>query len=120
MTMLLGTARQGDPSLTDEEELVLEALLDTIERLTTDEVTRWADDAIAAHGGEGDLARALVDTNGARCLTAAAIARLSGNDREALGTMIARHPHTYFEGFHTPEDLRRAYDLAQQCDVVRH
>lgn len=55
-----------------------------------------------------------------RVLTAAAIAQLSMSDRVTLGTMIVRHPHTYFEGFHTPEDLRRAYDLATRCEIVRH
>ncbi|MBI4434641.1 hypothetical protein HY635_02385 [Candidatus Uhrbacteria bacterium] len=114
MPMLLGTARQGDAPLTGEEERVLETLLEAIERLTTDEVARWAADAIAA--GASDLG----DMNEALQLTAAAIAQLSMRDRETLGTMITRHPHTYFEGFHTPEDLRCAYDLAQRCETVRH
>lgn len=120
MSLLLGTARGGDAPITDEEEHALEALLETVERLTTEEVDAWAAGAIAAHGGDGDLADVFARVSEAHRLTAAAIAQLSARDRAIIGTMIVRHPHSYFEGFHTPEDLRRAHDLATRCELVRH
>lgn len=118
--MLLGTARDGDAPITDEEERVLEALLETVERLTTEEVDAWATGAVADHPEDADLAGTLARASEAHRLTTAAITQLSMRDRATLGTMITRHPHTYFEGFHTPEDLHRAYDLAQRCELVRH
>jgi hypothetical protein len=112
----LAVVRDGDPPLTDVEGAILERLLTLAGDIADKEVDmeKWFA-LVRSTARRDDHARIteILDACGpVDRVAAVAIFRLTADERDVLGVLIERHPHTYFDGFHEQAHLRRAHELA--------